>query len=144
MLDALPYGKYLFLQYPFIVRALAPLGPLNSLYHAFPFAPFLVFLGIYSVVNNFNLSRFVRYNAMQAVLLDILLIIPSVILNDIFQPPSDSFGIAAFTAINNTIFLFIAVSVAYGMASCAVGQTPRLPLVARAADSQVRDGPAGF
>lgn len=29
--------------------------------------------------------------------------------------------------------------------SCAVGQTPRLPLVAEAADSQVRgDGPSGF
>lgn len=35
---------------------------------------FLVFLGIYNgIVNNQNFSRFVRYNAMQAVLLDILL-----------------------------------------------------------------------
>lgn len=35
---------------------------------------FLIFLGIYNgVVNNGNMSRFVRYNAMQAVLLDVLL-----------------------------------------------------------------------
>lgn len=35
---------------------------------------FIIFLGVYNgIVNNQNLPRFVRYNAMQAVLLDILL-----------------------------------------------------------------------
>jgi hypothetical protein len=35
---------------------------------------FIIFLGVYSgIVSNTNLSRFIRYNAMQAVLLDILL-----------------------------------------------------------------------
>lgn len=39
-----------------------------------PACSFLIFLGIYNgIVNNQNLPRFVRYNAMQAVLLDILL-----------------------------------------------------------------------
>lgn len=62
------------MQYPYVARALAPLAPLNSLYHAFPFAPFLIFLGVYSgIVNNRSLSRYIRYNAMQAVLLDILI-----------------------------------------------------------------------
>jgi hypothetical protein len=28
--------------------------------------------------------------------------------------------------------------------SCAVGQTPKLPLVANAANTQIRDGPSGF
>ncbi|KIY94786.1 hypothetical protein MNEG_13178 [Monoraphidium neglectum] len=39
----------------------------------------------------------------------------------------------------NTIFLFVAVCTAYGIGSCAVGQTARLPLVAEAAESQMRD-----
>jgi hypothetical protein len=35
---------------------------------------FIVFLGVYSgIINNPNFSKFVRYNAMQAVLLDVLL-----------------------------------------------------------------------
>jgi hypothetical protein len=35
---------------------------------------FLLFLGVYSfIVNNQSLSRFIRVNAMQAVLLDVLL-----------------------------------------------------------------------
>lgn len=47
-------------------------GP--QLYHAFPFSGFLVFLAVYSgIAQNQNLSRFARFSATQAVLLDILL-----------------------------------------------------------------------
>jgi len=38
----------------------------------------------------------------------------------------------------NTIFLFLFACVAFGMGSCATGQTARLPIVADAADAQVR------
>lgn len=74
LLDTLPYGRFIFLQYPYVARALAPLAPLNSLYHAFPFSTLVFFLVVYNgIVNNRNLGRFARFNAMQAVLLDILL-----------------------------------------------------------------------
>ena len=67
-------GRFIFVQYPYVARALAPLAPVNALYHLFPFAPFVIFLAVYAgVVNNQSLSRYVRYNAAQAVLLDILL-----------------------------------------------------------------------
>ena len=50
------------------------MGALNALYHLFPFSGFLVFLAVYSGIGqNQRLGRFARYNAMQAVLLDILL-----------------------------------------------------------------------
>ena len=39
---------------------------------------------------------------------------------------------------DNTIFLFLFACVAYGVGSCLAGQTARLPLVADAADAQVR------
>lgn len=73
-----------------------------------------------------------------------LLSIPQIILTDIFTPPSDELGMQLYVGAYNTIFLFVAVSVAYGMGSCIVGQTARLPLVAEAADSQVRDSPGGW
>ena len=39
-----------------------------------PLHRFIAFLGVYAgIINNQNFSRFVRYNAMQAVLLDVLL-----------------------------------------------------------------------
>eukprot|EP00877_Chromochloris_zofingiensis_P004796 jgi/Chrzof1/14317/UNPLg00589.t1 len=145
LLDAFPYGRYIFLHYPYIARAMAPLAPVQALYMAIPFLPFIVFLAVYSgIVNNQSLSRFIRYNAMQAVLLDILLIIPQVLLDDVVKQPAGGLALQAYISTNNTIFLFVAVCVAYGTGSCLVGQTPRLPLVADAADSQVRDGPSGF
>jgi len=77
-------------------------------------------------------------------LLSCLFSIPQVILSGIFSTPSDELGMSAYIGAYNTIFLFIAVSVAYGMGSSLVGQTARLPLVAEAADSQVRDNPGGW
>ena len=41
-------------------------------------------------------------------------------------------------AADNTLFLGVAIMVTYGVSSCLVGQTARLPLVAEAADAQVR------
>lgn len=138
--DGLPFAKFIMFQYPFIARAFAPLAPVMYIYHSFPFAPFLIFLAVYSgIVNNQNLPRFVRYNAMQAVLLDVLLIIPQVILNNLVQVPEDQLGLQAYMTAYNTLFLFIAICSAYGMGSCLVGQTARLPMVAEAADSQMRD-----
>ena len=67
LLDSLNFGRFIFIQFPFVARALSPLAPLASLYHAFPLAPFLCFLAIYSgVANNSSFSRFVRFNASQA------------------------------------------------------------------------------
>eukprot|EP00798_Chlamydomonas_sp_ICE-L_P031580 gene31580-6778_t len=145
LLDVLPYGKFLFMQYPFIARAMSPLLPIYGLYTSFPFAPFLVFLAVYSfIVNNQSLSRFVRYNAMQAVLLDILLVFPQLLLNDIGGGPGDGAGLTIYMQLYNTIFLFVACSCAYGMGSSLIGQVPRLPLVAGAADAQIRGGPGGM
>jgi hypothetical protein len=62
------------MQYPFVARAMAPLGPLAAFWNGVPFAPLVIFLAVYSgIVNNRNLDRSVRFNAMQAVLLDILI-----------------------------------------------------------------------
>ncbi|KAG1680320.1 hypothetical protein FOA52_015410 [Chlamydomonas sp. UWO 241] len=139
LLDAIPYGKFMLMQYPFVARALSPLAPLAMVYNSFPLFPFIVFLGVYTgIVNNQSLSRFVRYNALQAVLLDILLIIPQLILNDIIKPPNNDVGMQLYIGAENTIFLFVFISVAYGMGSTMVGATARLPLVAEAADSQIR------
>ncbi|MEW5301536.1 MAG: hypothetical protein WDW38_010267 [Sanguina aurantia] len=145
LLDAFPFARFLFMQYPFVARALSPLEPLMGLYHAFPFAPFLIFLGVYNgIVNNQSLSRFVRYNAMQAVLLDVLLIIPQVVLQDVIKPPQDELGLQAYITVYNTIFLFFAICAAIGMGSSLVGQASRLPIVGEAAEIQVSKGGGGM
>jgi uncharacterized membrane protein len=138
LLDALPYGRFLMLQYPALAAGLAPLAPLNALYHGVPFGSFVVFLGVYAgLVNNQNLDRFVRVNAAQAVLLDILLILPRLAL-DALAPPTTSVGLAVTIQADNAVFVAALAFVAYGLYGCAAGSTSRLPLVADAAEAQVR------
>lgn len=138
MCDGLKYGKFLMMQYPVFAVLLEPITPFAKLYFSNPILPLVVFFGIYlGIVNNQSLDRSVRFNALQAVLLDIILILPS-ILESTFRPAvSGGPGLQLYITCYNTIFLFILVAVVYGMGSCLAGQVPRIPLVASAAD-QVR------
>eukprot|EP00877_Chromochloris_zofingiensis_P002298 jgi/Chrzof1/12069/Cz06g20080.t1_TIC20A[v5.2] len=137
-LDAFSYGRFLFYQYPVITRVIAPLGPVVNLYASVPFAPLISFFAVYlGIVNNQRWSRFVRFNALQAVLLDILLVLPR-LLESLVNPPSSGWGLQAYMTTQNTIWIFVAVCVAYGVGSALLGQIGRIPFVADAADQQVR------
>lgn len=138
MLDGLRFGKFFLVQFPQVAQLLVPLDPIIRLYYTFPFAGLIVFFALYlGVINNPNFSRYVRFNGMQAVLLDIILILPG-LLESVFKVPMGGPGLQLYITLQNTIFLFLLACVAYGAGSCIVGQTPRLPLVADAADAQIR------
>ena len=74
LLDGLRYSRYFLRAAPAAAALLQPILPLAQLYFSIPFAGLVVFFGIYlGIVNNASLPRFVRLHAMQAVLVDILL-----------------------------------------------------------------------
>ncbi|KAL4419302.1 hypothetical protein ABPG77_001634 [Micractinium sp. CCAP 211/92] len=138
LFDGLRYGKFFLVQFPQVAQLLLPLDPLIRLYYSFPLAGLILFFAVYlGIINNGNFSRYVRYHAMQAILLDIILILPGLI-ESIFRPPMGGPGLQLYITLQNTIFLFLFACVAYGVGSCIVGQTARLPLVSDAADAQVR------
>lgn len=87
------------------------------------------------VVNNPRYSRYVRFNCYQAILLDILLILPGLVERSF--SPSGGAGLEALILFYNTVFLFIFSCFAFGSISCLLGKEPRLPVVADAADAQV-------
>ncbi|XP_057441002.1 protein TIC 20-v, chloroplastic [Lotus japonicus] len=134
--DSIQYGKYVITQfYPFQVLV-QPLVPAIRMFKSFPFNGFLVFLTLYFfVVRNQNFSRYVRFNTMQAIVLDVLLIFPD-LLERGFNP-KDGLGLDLMMSLDSTVFLFLLVSLIYGSSSCLLGQIPRLPIVADAADRQV-------
>lgn len=72
---------------------------------------------------------------MQAIVLDVLLIFPD-LLERSFNP-KDGLGLDLMMSFDSTVFLFLLVSLVYGSSSCLLGQLPRLPIVAEAADRQV-------
>ncbi|KAJ1280818.1 hypothetical protein BS78_04G261900 [Paspalum vaginatum] len=136
-LDGAHHGRLLLVQFPFFNALLRPLAPAARLFHSSPLTPFLLFLTLYFAVvrNQQAFSRFVRFNAMQAVALDVLLIFPDLLAQSF--APSGGVGFEIFQSLENTVFLFLLVSLVYGGGACLLGKTPRLPIVADAAERQV-------
>ncbi|KAL9235245.1 hypothetical protein vseg_010021 [Gypsophila vaccaria] len=134
--DGIQYGKYVISQFAPLQVIIHPLIPAIRAFKSFPFNGFLVFLTLYFVVvRNPNFSRFVRFNTMQAIVLDVLLIFPD-LLDRTFNPKA-GFGLDLLMSLDSTVFLFLLVSLIYASSSCAFGLLPRLPIVADAADRQL-------
>ncbi|XP_019183431.1 PREDICTED: protein TIC 20-v, chloroplastic [Ipomoea nil] len=134
--DGVQYGKYVITQFTPVQALIQPLVPAIRVFKSFPLNGILVFFTLYFVVvRNPNFSRYVRFNTMQAIVLDVLLIFPD-LLERSFSP-KDGLGLDLMMSFDSTVFLFLLVSLIYGSSSCFLGQLPRLPLVAEAADRQV-------
>ncbi|KAH9652290.1 protein TIC 20-v [Citrus sinensis] len=140
--DGIQYGKYVITQFTPIQLLIQPLIPAIKVFKSFPFNGFLVFLTLYFVVvRNTNFSRYVRFNTMQAIVLDVLLIFP-----DLFERTfnaGEGIGLDLMMSLDSTVFLFLLVCLIYGSSSCMLGQVPRLPIVAEAADRQALPIDAG-
>lgn len=139
LMDGVRYGRYFFQEFPQFYALLAPLQPLLKAYYTLPFAGLIVFFALYyGVVQNYNLSRFVRYNAMQSILLDILLIIPSLLENFVLRGvPKTGAYLQVTVSFYNFVWLYVLICFLYGVGSCLAGEQARLPGVADAADRQV-------
>ncbi|XP_047335124.1 protein TIC 20-v, chloroplastic-like [Impatiens glandulifera] len=134
--DGIQYGKFVVTQVAPIQAIIQPLVPAIRVFKSFPLNGFLVFLTLYFVVvRNPNFSRYVRFNTMQAIVLDVLLIFPD-LLERTFNP-RQGLGLDLIMSLDSTVFLFLLVCLIYASSSCALGQLPRLPIVADAADRQV-------
>ncbi|KAF8019651.1 hypothetical protein BT93_G0364 [Corymbia citriodora subsp. variegata] len=131
--DGVQYGKYVINQFAPLQALVQPLVPAIKVFKGFPLNGFLVFLTLYFVVvRNPNFSRYVRFNTMQAIVLDVLLIFPD-LLERSFNP-RDGLGLDLMMSLDSTVFLFLLVCLIYGSSSCLLGQIPRLPIVAEAAE----------
>lgn len=134
--DGIQYGKYVITQFSPFQILLQPLIPAIRIFKGFPLNGFLIFLTLYfAVVRNPNFSRYVRFNTMQAIVLDVLLIFPD-LLERSFSP-KDGLGLDVVMSLDSTVFLYLLVCLIYGSTSCLLGQMPRLPIVAEAAERQV-------
>ncbi|KAI4310858.1 hypothetical protein MLD38_035805 [Melastoma candidum] len=135
--NSLQYGRFVFLAYPRLSLLLEPLLPVVSLYRSLPYASFVAFFALYlGVVRNPSFSHYVRFNAMQAVTLDVLLVLP-LLLQRIFSPGRAGFGFQVMVWGHNLLFVFSAICFVYSLGSCVLGRTPHLPFVADAAGRQL-------
>jgi len=140
LLDGDFFGKYIYQRIPPLgaIDALF-IAPLVSILTSFPFIPLLLFclLSIGTRMNAENMSRNVRFNAQQAVLIDVSLILPTLIqdgLVDIDVPRVwAEFGC-------NFVWYFYMSAIVYSVTMNLRGQKPSgLPYLSNAAE--VMTGP---
>ena len=124
---ALPFGYYLFYKFSFLKVLLYLTFPVEIIERSLPFGGLLFFLILFAgVVRNPNVPYFVRYNACQALLLDIALIIINYLLRIL---PVAEFGLIVFV-LTLCIFLF-------SIFQCINGVEPEIPFISKSVRMQI-------
>ena len=136
--SALPFGRDLFAQFPILSLIQIPLIPIAFVYSAIPFGfgGLLVFFVLFlAVVRNGRIAHFIRFNTMQAILVDIALSLLSILFFSIIEPgvlPS----LIAITLFNVIFTAVLAVCI-YSIVQCALGRYPEIPAISEAVYTQV-------
>ncbi|NEP43240.1 MAG: hypothetical protein F6K35_30060 [Okeania sp. SIO2H7] len=135
LVEGLVFGSYLFREFPDLRIILLPLTPVLQLFAAIPFAELIIFFGLYFlVVRNENISHFIRFNAMQAILLDIILVLCGLI----FRIMSGEIPGFILETIYNTLFLGLIAAFVYVVVQSIRGQYAEIPGISDAVYMQVR------
>ncbi len=136
----LPYGIQLITDFPIFGFLLIPLSPLLSVYGTLagtvPFFGLIVFFAlILLVVRNPNINHFIRFNTMQAILLNIILVVFSLVLG-LFDPRV--FGNLIVSTLSNVLFLGMLAAVGYSIVQTFRGVYAEIPTISQAVHMQVR------
>ncbi len=135
LVEGLAFGRFLFSQFPVIGLLFIPLSPIIGIYQL-PFASLIIFFALFLlVVRNEKISHFIRFNTMQAILLNIVLFLCEIVLQVLGSIPGAGF---ASETISNTIFLGIVAAVVYSVAQSLFGRYAEIPAISDAVHMQVR------
>lgn len=136
LIYVLPFGVSLLKQMPFLKWLYVPLSPIISLYYGLPFGGLIIFFVLFfAVVRNERVSRFIRYNTLQTILIDIALILCGLVLQ-ILETGISSQNLLILT-LNNTIFLGTFAACIFGMIQSFRGYYAEIPSLSEAVYSQL-------
>ena len=124
---SIPFGYYLFYKYSFLKILLFLTFPIAIIEKSLPFGSFLLFIILFAgLARNPNVPYFVRYNACQALLIDIALIIISYLLR-----------ILPIVELGSIIFIFTLSIFIYAISQCIFGVEPEIPLISKSVRMQI-------
>ena len=135
--SAFAFGIFIFQQIPFLGAALAiVLTPLAFLYSSLgSFGSLIIFFVLFfAVVRNPRISHFIRFNTMQAILIDILVYLLGLALGFVAR------GLGANLALEtlfNVVFLGAFAACVYSIIQSVIGKYADIPTISEAAYSQV-------
>ena len=133
--DSLAFGNHLYIKYPFIQIIQIPAIPIILIERSIPFGSLLLFLAIFfGLVRNSKVSYFLRFNALQSLLINIGIIIASFIFEIIFSPFANSLIIRTCST---TLLISLFAMITYCVWSCTQGNEPELPGISQATKMQL-------
>ena len=133
--DSISFGNHLYLKYPFTQIIQIPAIPIIIIERSIPFGNLLLFLGIFiGLVRNHKVSYFLRFNALQSLLINIGIIIISFIFQIFFSPFENSLVIRTFSS---TLLISLFAIITYCIWSCSQGNEPNLPGISQATKMQL-------
>ncbi|ACB52071.1 conserved hypothetical protein [Crocosphaera subtropica ATCC 51142] len=144
--DTLFFGSFLLQQFPVFNFLLLPALPVGLTYSLLGtllgplgrFGSFLVFILLFAlVVRNDRISHFIRYNAMQSILIGILLALGGIIMQFVIIPALGGSGLFIETLFN-VLFLGGLAASYFSMIQSVLGRYAEIPTISEAAYSQVR------
>ncbi|MCT7948906.1 hypothetical protein NG798_03830 [Ancylothrix sp. C2] len=134
--DGIGFGKFLFAQFPALGLIFLPILPVINLYNSIPFAGFIVFFALFLlVVRNESINHFIRFNTMQAILIDIILILCSLVVPILARGLQVQFVIEILF---NMIFLGLLAAVIYSVVQSFRGLYAEIPTISDAVHMQIR------
>ena len=133
--DALPFGQSLMGMFPLLQWVAVPALPLVVLEQAVPFGGLVLFLLLFLlVVRNPKVPYPIRFNVLQAILIDIVLVLLSLAFDTVLAPLGAGFAIRT---LSNTIFLGTLLLVLFSVIQSLRGKEADIPTVSEAVRMQL-------
>ncbi len=133
--DSLIFGNHLYIKYPISQIIQIPAIPIIIIERSIPFGNLLLFLAIFiGLVRNKKVSYFLRFNALQSLLINIGIIIINFIFQIFFSPFGNSLIIRTFSS---TLLISLFSMIIYCVWSCTQGNEPNLPGISQATKMQL-------
>jgi uncharacterized membrane protein len=126
IIEVFRYGYKIFDILPFFAVIYSFISPLATIYTNTSFGAFAIFLLLYFlVIRNPSVSRFVRFNVLQSLMVSILLSLCGIAITYLLAPiPGLDQVIGVFAKV---IFLGTWALVTYAVVSTAMGKYPEVP-----------------
>jgi Chloroplast import apparatus Tic20-like len=136
LIEVFAFGQFLLNDFPLLGLIFLPLLPLLKIYYGVRYAGMIIFFALWLlVVRNEKIHHFIRFNTMQAIILDIVIFLCSILTDIVKLVPGSGF---AMQTLYTTIFMGIVAAVVYSVAQSLMGKYAEIPAISDAVHMQVR------
>ncbi|MBE9236928.1 hypothetical protein IQ227_13060 [Anabaena aphanizomenioides LEGE 00250] len=136
LIEVFAFGQFLLRDFPLLGIVFLPLLPLLRIYYGVRYAGIIIFFALWLlVVRNDKIAHFIRFNTMQAIILDIVVFLCGILTDLVKFVPGSGF---AMQTLYTTIFMGIVGAVVYSVFQSLNGRYAEIPAISDAVYMQVR------